>query len=277
MYTIFYQPFTNKALGGSGTQKINVTLNNENLAGLLLMSNQIINNQNINIIGNLTFDINQYLGKGKLPYNAKFKNLEVQFNSLDGIQGAILICNLLGKDWRNIIEAPQLGLTSSTYLGKILISDHDNFINIQQLPQKGVDYMTTNSLIQDMLDCFGQLAGFFLPSNIYTVSTDPNNQNVVTSASVSITQNNQTLPIQFRDGYLIYNACTHSNYKRQGLMKSVLIMLINEILSMNPKSNIYLEVDPNNNAAISLYTSLGFQKVGENTYGNRFSHVMKFF
>lgn len=284
MYNITYQPFVNKLISDTGTQNINITLTNENLAGLILMSSQIINTQNIIINGHQTIDVNRYLGEGQLPYSAKFKNVKVQFNSLEFIQGAILICNLLGKSWQNLIYAPHLRLISNSYLGRILIlgsgellsnsplslCDNGQNIDIRQLPQYGVNLITTNALIRDMLDCFGILVGFYLPSNIYTVSTDLNNQDVVASASVT-TQNPN-----FLNSYLIYNACTYSQYKRQGLMKSILIMMINELLMVNLNSDIYLEVDPQNAGAVGLYTSLGFRKVRETTYENKVFNVMKF-
>lgn len=266
-YKIQYQPFLGKRLGDPGTQKITIDLNEENLAGLLLMSSQIILSSKISIEG-IPILVEKYIGKGDLRYNAKFKNLWVQFDSLEFIRGAIFICNLLGKPWQDLIYDSEIKLTSNIYLGKILIFGDEDMIDIRQLPQYGVNLITTNSLIRDLLDCFNNFPTFHLSSHIYLASTDSNNHNVV--ATTSVTR-------KFYGGYLIYNACTYSPYKRQGLMKSILIMLINELLELDLENKICLEVDPNNRAAYTLYVSLGFRKIGEGIDNiGRFFHLMQF-
>lgn len=59
----------------------------------------------------------------------------------------------------------------------------------------------------------------------------------------------------------ITNVATHPDARRQGLGRSVVKALLAKAASLN-LAFIYLEVRPTNEAAISLYQSLGFAVVG---------------
>jgi hypothetical protein len=276
-YEISYQPFHRKLLGAAGTQKISVVLNEENLAGFLLMASKIIHSSQIEIKG-IPIDVDPYLGEGNFKYSAIFLNLVVQFNTLDGFQGAIFICNLLGKSWEDFIldikfNNISIGITSRNYFGRIVLYQKGNMIDIRELPQYNVNLMTTDSLIRNSLECFDLYSGFYLPSNIYFSSADIFHRDII--ASAAITQNNFMLPRQYRNGLYIYNVCTYSPYRRQGIMKSILIMMINDILKSDMNANIYLEVE-HHTGAYELYTSLGFYKVDEINEPGKSYHLMKF-
>ncbi len=59
----------------------------------------------------------------------------------------------------------------------------------------------------------------------------------------------------------ITNVATHPDARRQGLGRAVVKALLTKAASLNLAS-VYLEVRPSNEAAISLYQSLGFAIVG---------------
>lgn len=265
-YQIRFQPFYGKKLGDLGTQNINIKFTNENLAGFLLMSNRILSANQIEIKG-IPIPIDSHLGQGKLKYNALFKDLPVQFETIDGFQGAIVLCNLLGKPWTQLIKNLNVEIISGTYFGKISLTQSGEMIDIRMLPQFGVNLMTTNTIIRDQLDCFKNYPGFFLPSDIHLSSLDSSHHDVVAVAAVTSNK--------YLGAFYIYNACTYSPYQRKGLMKSILIGLINEILQSHPGWPIYLEVEPQI-PAYQLYSGLGFQKVGELWDMGKYYYLMKF-
>ena len=135
------------------------------------------------------------------------------------------------------------------------------------------DGVKIRDLTQTMFECFNSYPGFCIPCDIYSASI---NNNIISCAVVSSSQNILNIPSQFNDGYLIYNVCTLYKYRRKGLAKSILIMLINDLLTLDPKCNIYLEVDIQNTIAYDLYSSLRFEKVGKNEHKNVLYHIMKF-
>lgn len=103
------------------------------------------------------------------------------------------------------------------------------------------------SLNKTLANCFGPVElGVYLPSTIYGIYSE----NRVVS-TLFLTSNNY-----------IYNLCTDPEYQGRGLMRQLLRYVIGEVskTSFHPLS-FYLEVDPQNLPAYSLYLKAGFEKL----------------
>lgn len=74
------------------------------------------------------------------------------------------------------------------------------------------------------------------------------------------------LSVAADEGY-IYNVAVLPEYRGQGIGRELVLYILNAFRKL---AFVTLEVRPSNNAAIGLYTKLGFEKVGErrNYYRN---------
>lgn len=207
------------------------------------------------------------------------RNILVQFPNFDFLAGAIFMCKLFGLNWLDFIlevhrgEEPYI-INTDFYLGKIRLLGHG--ISELKLLYQQMMYETMDSLSKSLYECFDKTEiGVILPSNIVVAASDTNYHNIISSAAV--TTSLIVLPIKYRipRSHYIFNVCTKSDHRGKGLSKSVLIALINNILSMGFSTIIYLEVDPLNLSAYNLYISLGFVKIDETiSYGKRF-HLLQ--
>jgi len=69
------------------------------------------------------------------------------------------------------------------------------------------------------------------------------------------------LSSEIRDRYLIANVAVHPDYRRQGIARELMNEALNHIKSLAGKT-VLLQVESNNDAAISLYESLLFVDLG---------------
>jgi L-amino acid N-acyltransferase YncA len=117
------------------------------------------------------------------------------------------------------------------------------------------------SMKESFLTCFPTVpsVGITIPGIIFTIATN-SERNSIVSLAMATSHNSVSLKnFGHLNAYNIYNVC--STLPRQGLAKSVMIALINHLISQGI-SRFILEVHPDNIAAKSLYSSLGFNKIG---------------
>jgi len=206
------------------------------------------------------------------------RDLLIQAQSEDFFQGAILLCKLFGLNWSSYIIEIHKGkerypLITDFYLGKINFPGSGT-INILLFYQQ-LNPQMASSLSKSLNECFGMIPkGIILPVNVVISSTDPNYNNIVSSAAVSPSLTNLPLKYHIEGSYYIFNVCTAEVYRKKGLGKSVLIALINDIISKGLTSTIQILVDPVNLSAYRLYVSLGFIKVDEIFVGGKRHHLL---
>ena len=73
------------------------------------------------------------------------------------------------------------------------------------------------------------------------------------------------------DGKLWLGICVAENYKGCGLGKEIMHNLVKKFNNQNPYDSLYLSVDRDNHAAISLYDKFGFSIIKE----NEFHYIMR--
>ncbi len=117
--------------------------------------------------------------------------------------------------------------------------------------------------------CFGVSSQFSLTDTLQTQSKGTNIQYWIlegeTILALAVTD--------VRDGNIwISNVCTHHDHLRQGLMTRLLQHIINITCC---DMNYYLNVAPNNNGAIELYTRLGFNMTTFQTINDHQLLIMK--
>lgn len=290
------------SLNISHQKKLTVTI--DQLIGMMIIAAAITTPQYITIkLSNGTIaDITQiavlpYFGYKPFQYSytAKFGPYDVSFNNIDPVTGALQICLLFGVHPSNIItnikhKGQPIKINFSRYFSLLSIprfsqwkipvgAPKELLPNFTDYPDRSViDIHSLNKIINKNLvdslsrslsECFpGPPIGIIIPSELYFISTDEAQSNIIASASASFysppgiqqLQLDHITMTKINTAYYISNVCARTQYRGQGLAKSVLISMINDI-SQKGYRTFTLEVDVTNTIAYTLYTSIGFQKV----------------
>jgi predicted GNAT family N-acyltransferase len=264
--------------------------NPEQLSGVLVMAYTLAYPNSVNITrrDGTPIDLNQTpktLYWGHYPersnYTAKFLNKPVSFNSLDFIQGAIQVCLLFAFDPSSTITELKYQYTPTQlnfgrYFASISLSnptDYPDGIPIE------FDFLTDilgesriESMSRNLRECFPDSEqGTIVPSELYFVTTDPEHNEVIALAEIT-----SYLPEeieQYVGAWYIFNVCTSNSVRGQGLSKSIMVAMLNNLYRQGVTQFI-LEVLPSNTVAYNLYTSLGFRKVDSVTEGDKTYDVL---
>jgi RimJ/RimL family protein N-acetyltransferase len=144
-----------------------------------------------------------------------------------------------------------------------------------------------DSLINSLYQCFPEYSpSIVIPSILYILTTDESRSNIIASCnaskysppSIGSLNISPELKNRISRAYYISSVCASTNYRGQGLSKSVMILMLNDLISKGITSFI-LEVLPDNKIAYTLYQSLGFRKIAStndntNTYDLLFLSVV---
>lgn len=271
----------------------------EELIGIILTSSQIsspdkitIQRQNgdiVDIIGaqQLPYVINPKITRLHSPgtldnehydYICSLGTLNVQFNTLEFIRGVASLCKLLGINPSGLITNPRykgqnIKLKFEHYIGKITLAGEEQIISISKVkPLIGVQY---ESLVKSLDECFhyGENTGVWIPSVIYIDTTDEQYVNIIATATA--TTNLSVLPEKYRNiekTRYISSVCAGNAYRGQGITKSVMISLLNDLIREGVTSFL-LEVEPDNIPAYKLYSGLGFVKI-DDTFDFKHYHLL---
>jgi len=264
LYNIIYQPLKGKTVNDIGRQQLQLTLNDDQLMGIIIMTSHLVPlNQLLITVNNIKLPINKIITYHSLNnelYTCLIDLILVSFQSLDFLQGAITACNWYGIDWKKKInqikcQSLPIKVNSDINLGKILVNSGQNMIDLLTQPRR-------QSLSKTFEQCFNNTLygiGFLPPSITYVITTDSNYNNIVATASIS----KQGMPLKYQgdNSYYIFNVATQINYRGRGYMKFILAAMINDINRLSPSAIFYLQVDPHNIAAIKLYQSFGFTTI----------------
>jgi len=283
--TIVYKPI----LYSDIIHKKTLNISEEGLAGIIFIVTQILHSNRITIEradGNI-IDLTESIHLPNITndYTCYIDNLKVQFDTLDFIQGAYIICMLMGINCSSLItnstykDDKSINFKFEYYIGKVFIKelpfdepDRDFIVSINILDM----YMNpriANSMSETLRDCFREYnsIGVFNPSVSYIVVSDEQYHNVVGLSSATPVL--RVLPPKYANGSLwtkelghpwyIFNVCARTEHRRKGIAKSSLISVINGLITEGVRSFV-LQVDPSNTSAYNLYISLGFIKIDVN-------------
>lgn len=242
----------------------------------ITLSNKTLNLSQINdFLGNndQQYDYSAIIGL----YTAKFKDIEF-------LKGIVSICVLFGVDPLSIIKDVKyrsfnIKVDPKRYFGKISIPNFTNYEDGSIIDMSIVkDIMSKeifNSLSQSLYDGFpeSKSIGIFVPSELFTITTDESHTDVIASCLVTKFFPESLSQYRYLNAYYISNVCVRSEYKGQGLAKSVIVAMIND-LCQRKIFKFILEVSPDNDVAYNLYTSLGFVKFASTKDDHYIYHVL---
>lgn len=203
-------------------------------------------------------------------YTGEIGHIKVMFNGIELIQGALQLCILLGMDPTVIItDIKYQGI--STKLGYnyhysvLSIPNFTNYPNGHVIHLDKLKKIISSKLIDtislSLKECFPESQpAMIIPSEFYMMTSDEDHQNIIASVASSLYLPNSVSKYKYLNAYYIYNVCANIKYRGQGLTKSIMITMLNGIISKG-HDRFLLEVAPNNTVAYTLYTSLGFKKI----------------
>lgn len=260
----------------SHTKIFNLTV--EAMYGFIVMAGILSSPERMQIIlsGGDTVDITRYseLTHIGTRYTAKFKEHNTAFDNIAFVDGGVQVCLLLGIDPSSIITSTT---TIDRYIAMIEIPNfsgysNGNVIHINDL-DKIIDARLLKSMKLGFQQCFPQNIGIgiVVPSTTYMITTDARKTQVAAIAMITPYNSDSLNSYNNLQAHSIFNVC--SSIPQQGLAKSVLIALINNSIA-NGINSFILEVLPSNTVAKSLYSSLGFIKVGTSQAGTSAFDVM---
>lgn len=278
--TITYKPVAGVVLTNSQTMIVTT----EQLFGIIAFAYVLLDNNDSIVIKLSNGDIVDIKGFESLPYfqlgypyscdlcSTTGRCIPVSFRNNEFIEGVAKLCILLGFDPGshiiNIMDENFSIWPVSRYLqryyGKLEIPNFTRYsdgtaIHIEMF--RGViEDKLVNTMSSTLTRCFpeSQGIGIIIPCNIYIITTDESRSNVISvlAATQFIPDNLQG----YNGAYYISSVCTDSCCRGQGLAKSLMITMLNDLISQGVKEFI-LEVLPGNKSAYKLYSSLGFVKV----------------
>lgn len=272
--TIEYKPITGSNL--IHTRKIIVNI--DELFGIIIMADALsspdrilIKLQNGNIVDITQSNTSIYFGNNPniFEHTAKFMNYDVSFDGLGLIQGAIQVCLMLGVDPSSVItkfkkKGIQNKIKFGRYIGMVSIPNFTEYNDGAAILLSDANVILPHTLVESLSksveDCFPEYpAGIIVPSKLYVITTDENRSNVI--ASCTATLNGPASIGRYKAvGPYIFSVCTNNEYRGQGLSKTIMISMLNDLISQGYRK-FTLEVLPSNTVAYSLYQSLGFKKV----------------
>lgn len=244
-----------------------------NSQSLSVSRDQISNITNISHILNRVIDIKRE--KSDIFHETNISNnylcnlngVRILFNDLNFIEISTQICILFGLDPSTQItdikyKGEPLDINFNRYYNKLIIP---NLISSKYVDIEELDHLIDSSLIASILricyDCFKINKIFvIIPTYIYTITTNRADNNVISMLCVTKKIPQYFLTIVCPESYYIFNVCTDTRYRNQGLAKSLLINMLNDLIESGAKS-FALSVSPDNFTAYKLYLSLGFEKI----------------
>jgi len=245
---------------------INIQLSNGDYIDILSIKNS-------HYFNNIIF--NEYTVEFLSSNNKKY---HVSFNNPEFITGCIKLCILLGLNPSSYItnikfQNTSLFINFHRYYGKFEIPNFTKYpdghlIHVLSL-RKILNREIINNMIKIFTECFpnGANTGIFLPSNIYFISSTDDPMNIITILFAS------QVPSKYPKTYLITTVCTDINERGQGLAKSLLIAMLNDLINQGI-FHFVLDVSPDNKTAYNIYTSLGFTKIGTSLHDNKILDVL---
>lgn len=273
MITIHYIPL----ITGTTTHTRKLPLNSDQLTGMILMASIITDSTQLTIeLDNGTYaDITQahtLPNYGNHPstydYTVNFGQQTISYNGNDILQGAVQLCMIFGID-------PGAMITNVTYHGTPGTLDFMRYFGLTSIPNftsypvgtvislsmlnSILSSKLVNSLSKSLHECFPDVeAGIPVPCELYMICTDETRSNIAASLAISthLPENIGTHP----NTYYISNVCAGTAFRGQGLAKSLMICMLNNLISAG-HHHFLLEVAPNNTIAYTLYISLGFQHI----------------
>ena len=275
--TIEYQPL----LSGNIFHKRNLMVTPEELYGIIIMANIITTSDNItiksrdgNVIDTGPIHTLPYLNN-KFEYTYKIGSpgiepYDVSSTGLDLIHGASQVCILFGRDPSSIItdikymKAP-ITIDFGKYYGQLSIYNFTEYPDGSAIDVDDVKYIVSpiliDSLSKSLNECFpDSVAGMIVPSEFYMITSDANRDNVIASVSACTNLPQSLGEYANISGYYIYNVCSNTDHRGQGLAKSIIITMLND-LYIKGANMFILEVLDSNIIAYTLYISLGFIKI----------------
>lgn len=265
------------------------SVNEEELSGIVIIAQTITLPDRISIVdtNGEQFDITRASNlpnfgyrPGRYKYTAKLLTDGVSFDTLDFIQAAIQVCLLFGIDPGSIITDIQEGtlpikIDFHRYFGTIPITNDSPYPDGSTV---GFDELSNvlslelrTSLESSYRSCFPDVSvGITVPSELYMVTSDESRTNVLTSCIVT-----NYIPDEVgahTGAYYIFNVCAISEIRGQGLAKSIMVTMLNDLMGRGVTKFI-LEVLPTNTVAYTLYTSLGFERIAT-TYQGEYDILM---
>lgn len=255
----------------------------EQLFGVIAFT-YILLDYNDNIVIKLSnSDIVDIKGVGQLPYFAlnysyrcdlcspTGRCIPVSFRNRQFIEGVAKLCILLGLDpssWiKNIMDNNIIQPTSEyleRYYGKLEVPNFTGYSDGTVVHINTFHGIIDDTLIDTMSAslnrCFPESTGIgmIIPCNIYLIANDETRSNVISVLGASSYPPDNLR--RYNGAYYIFNVCTDNYYRGQGLAKSLMITMLNDLITQGVEQFI-LEVLPHNTRAYNLYTSLGFVKV----------------
>ena len=278
--TIKYKPLI---LGATvNTKVLNVEI--EKLIGMLCFANLLVGGSHdidIAVSGGISIDIRGLMSLPYFKYVYPFKvNIcygttecaTYSFMTKLFIDGISDLCMLLGMDprsyIRDIIGEDDIKLPISSYInryiGKINVPNltdrsDGSAIHISNL-RRWININTYDSFYNLMNNCFADTSDIYviIPSIIYFISEDENYGNLI--AALMACPEVPDYLSDYTNAFYISSVCTHSDHRQKGLAKSLMITMLNDLISQGV-TEFALEVLPSNTSAYNLYTSLVFVKL----------------
>ncbi|CAH6419361.1 Hypothetical protein HVR_LOCUS566 [uncultured virus] len=282
LITITYNPLSIGDVINSRKERVGL----EELFGIMIMAYVITSNNgrikitqendevvNLSQTPNLPY-ITQRI---RYPYNGNFggniitNKISVGFNSMEFIQGAIRITLLFGINPASVItditlNGTPINIEFDRYFAKMAIpnftDDHDGIVIGIDTLKHITNPKFVDSFVASIINCFPEITypGVTIPSNLYFISSQPDQSDVIATIGATPHLPNVIEHYSYAQPYYIFNVCAHSQYRGQGLAKSLMISAINDLIGSGIRS-FMLEVKPDNYPAYTLYTSLGFTKI----------------
>ena len=205
-------------------------------------------------------------------YTATIGTQNIMSYSLELIDGAIQLCVLLGVDPGSIItnikhRDEYVEIDYGKYYGSLSLPNFTEYPDGSSVPLDLLKYILpeslVNSLTNSLQECFpGVNAGIMLPSEVYMICSDKERSNIVASGAATLNIPDSLNEYKMMNPYYIYNVCSIIQVRGQGLAKSIMITMLNDLMSDKKGYNKFLlEVDQTNTVAYNLYISLGFHKL----------------
>lgn len=269
------KPFNDQALPSwsSIVNEITLDLSLEELAGMMIMCDvlatiMLFDNGSINkdAVTHLHFhsryEYTALLGISE-EEGPEVSSVKVSFVSMDFLKGAAQVCMMLGIDPSSKISHVKYhGISAiidyKMYFGKLEVS---SFSDKAGLARYKIDPVFVDTLLKILSECFPDIneVGANVPIGIYHIT--PDKSNVISCAFATSHLPSPSLTAYTHlNAWYVFNVCTDSRYRGRGLAKSVIIYMVNQLRKQGVKS-LLLEVLPDNEAAYSIYRSLGFARL----------------
>jgi hypothetical protein len=211
-------------------------------------------------------------------YTANFGTIPVSFSDPDTIQGALQICLILGIDPGSVITDVKYHNTLQLldfhrYFGTLSIPNFTEYPNGTSIEISSLKSLLSTELVdslsKSLTECFPEVSGIgiIIPSEMYMICTDADRSQVAASATATMYLPKDLKKYKYLKAYYIFNVCSGINFRGQGLAKSVMISMLNDLNSKG-HNNFLLEVLPSNQVAYALYISMGFQKIAITSDGH---------